>query len=404
MTSNKTASTVAIIGAGPVGLFTALLVAQAGIDVTVFERESSIIRSPRAMGYFDITQAEFRKAGILDDIREAGLLNDQGLKWRRPRDGPYLAELPHSPDPATWPVQLGQDVVGNIILKHLAKYPNAEVNFDHTLESLDQSEIDGTVTTRYNGSRQHTSQFLVGADGGKSTVRKLVGIQLEGFTWEDFQMVALNIEYDLGSLGWAPGNAVVGDDVWAIVANIGKGKIWRVAYGVPTSELDPMEPFDEAREYARARVKLAKILPGSTDHARIDMLSLYRFRQLCANTFVKGHVVLAGDSAHMTSPVGGLGLTTGLLDAALLGRTLKKIIRESQPEALLSSYGETRRDVFQNVTNPAAIFHTRLLTGTSAEDIATREEFLEKVNKRDFSYLKKIGESYAKITSTRDEE
>ncbi len=106
----------------------------------------------------------------------------------------------------------------------------------------------------------------------------------------------------------------------------------------------------------------------------------------------------------MTSPVGGLGLTTGLLDAALLGRTLKKIISESQPLSLLSSYGETRRDVFQNVTSPAAIFHTRLLTGKSAEDVARRKEFLEKVNARDFSYLKTIGEAYSKITSTRGEE
>ncbi|OJI96473.1 hypothetical protein ASPVEDRAFT_78242 [Aspergillus versicolor CBS 583.65] len=403
MASNKTSSTVCVVGAGPVGLFTTLLLAQAGVDVTVFEREDAIVQSPRAMGYFDVTQAEFRKAGILEEIKEAGLLNDQGLKWRRPKDGGYLAELPTKPDPSMWPVQLGQHIVGEIILSRLAQFPKVQVSFGHELHALEQSEDNSTVVTTYTGGRQHTSQYLVGADGGKSTVRKLIGVQLEGFTWEDFQMVALNLEYDLSSLGWACGNAVVGDDIWGIVAKLGKGNLWRVAYGIPTSELDPQEPFDKERELARAQVKLAKLLPGSTDEARIDMISLYRLRQLCADKFVCGRVALAGDSAHLTSPVGGLGLTTGLLDAALLGRNLKKIIVDNEPPSLLESYGETRRDVFQNVTNPSAIFHTRLLTGKDPEAVAMREEFLEKVNARDFGYLKKIGESYAKITSTRDE-
>lgn len=357
-------------------------------------------------------------------------MNDQGLKWRRPRDGPYLCELPHNPDPASWPVQLGQDVVSEIILKHLLKL-NAEVNFNHTLESLEQRE-NGTVVTKYSGGREHTSHYVVGADGGKSTVRKLVGIRLEGFTWEDFQMLALNVTYDLGSFGWGPGNAVVGDDIWAIVANIGKGNLWRVAFGVPTSELNAEEPYDQARELTRARVALNKLLPGPTDEAVIENISLYRLRQLCADTYVKNRVALAGDAAHvstipsefnnliafvrktnlltslllqMTSPIGGLGLTTGLLDAALLARNLKKIILDSEPLSLLEIYGETRRDVYLNAAKPAAIFHTRLLTGTSEADVARRQEFIEAVNKRDFGYLKKnVGEAYGKLSSTRDEQ
>jgi 2-polyprenyl-6-methoxyphenol hydroxylase-like FAD-dependent oxidoreductase len=252
--------------------------------------------------YFDVTQAEFKKAGILDEIREAGLVNDQGLKWRRPRDGGILAGLPGGPDPSHYPIQLGQDVVGEIILKRLAGFPNVEVNFGHELLHLEEIDVDGTVVTRYAGGLEHTSQYLVGADGGKSTVRKLVGIKLEGFTWEEFQMIALNIEYDLFSFGWAPGNAVVGDDIWGIVAKIGKGNLWRVAFGIPTAELDPEVPYDEERERARAQEKLAKLLPGRTDQARIDKISLYRLRQLCADTFVRGRIALAGDAAHVRHP------------------------------------------------------------------------------------------------------
>lgn len=92
-----------------------------------------------------------------------------------------------------------------------------------------------------------------------------------------------------------------------------------------------------------------------------------------------------------------------MLDAALLGRVLKQIILESKPLSLLEGYGKTRKDVFENVSSPSAIHHTKMVTGMDAESIAMREEFLEKVNKRDFSYLGKLGQVYQKITSTADE-
>ncbi|KAJ4179564.1 hypothetical protein NW767_014600 [Fusarium falciforme] len=271
------------------------------------------------MGYFDVVQDEFRKAGILEDVEKESLRNTQGLKWRKPKDGGYLAELPGGPNPNQGPLQLGQHDVAKIILRHLEKYSHVEVNFGHTLKTLEQSEADGTVITGYSvdgkeNTRSHTSRFLVGSDGGKSTARQLLGVRLEGFTWEDFQMAAVNIDYDLGAYGWAPGNAVVGDDVWAIVANIAEGTLWRVAYGISSAELDPEEPFDEEREQLRCRQKLAKILPGPTHQAEIKMLSLYQPRQMCATAFVQGRVALAGDSAHV-SPASFLHPSTLVKDA-----------------------------------------------------------------------------------------
>lgn len=228
------------------------------------------------------------------------------MKWRRPKDGPYLAELPGGPNSDKCPIQLGQHEVDKIILTHLAKYPKVEVNFSHSLESLEQNEANGTVTSRYTlgpmgNTLEHTSRFLVGADGGKSIVRKFIGSHLEGFTWENFQMIASNVEYDLGAQGWAPGNMVLGDDVWGIVAKISKGNLWRVAYGINTSELDPEEPYDEERELARCRSRLAKLLPGPTEQAQIKSISLYRLRQMSATEYVRGRVALAGDSAHVSS-------------------------------------------------------------------------------------------------------
>ncbi|KAL4996700.1 hypothetical protein BDV10DRAFT_186938 [Aspergillus recurvatus] len=248
-----------------------------------------------------------------------------------------------------------------IILKRLAELPKVQVNFGHEMQHLEQIDTDGP-------SLQST----------------LVGINMYRSTWKISILSLLTFEYDLTSLRWAPGNEVVGDGIWSIAATLGKGNLWRVAYGIPTTGPDPDVPFDEEREL-------------------IGMISFYPLRQLCADTSAQGRIALAGDSAHLTSPVGGLGLTTGLLDAAVLARTLKQIILEAAPLTLLESYGGSWRDVFQNVASPSAIFHTRLLTGTDAKDTATREEFLGKVSKLDFGYLKKIGETYEKITSARDD-
>ncbi|KAH8894412.1 FAD/NAD(P)-binding domain-containing protein [Thozetella sp. PMI_491] len=395
-------STICVVGAGPVGLFTALLLAQAGISVAVFEKEQQIVQSPRAMGYFGVTQDEFRKAGILDDIRREALVNNQRLRWRRPKDGECIVEIPGHAEL----LQLGQHDVAKIILRHLLKYPHAEVNFGNSLEFLvqDQSGVSTQYSVATSGIvREHTSNFLVGADGGKSSVRKHIGAQLEGFTWESFQMMALTIEYDLASLGWAPGNVVLGDDIWAIIAQVGKGTTWRIAYGIPRAELDPSEPYDEERERSRCLRTIENLLPGPTEEAVITTFSLYQPRQMCATKFTHGRVALAGDSAHLTSPLGGLGLTMGILDSALLARVLKKVILESQPlELLESSYGEIRRDVFQNVANPAAIFQTQIVVGSNEEDLAKRQEHLEHVRNQDVAYLKKYGEVYSKITSTSD--
>lgn len=91
---------------------------------------------------------------------------------------------------------------------------------------------------------------------------------------------------------------------------------------------------------------------------------------------------------QLTNPVGGLGLTTGLMDASLLGRILKQVIverKESGP--LLQAYAEMRRDVFLNITNPTAMTNRKRLLGTDEETAREREEFFDKINKSDEPFI-----------------
>ncbi|CZR50380.1 related to 3-(3-Hydroxyphenyl)propionate 2-hydroxylase [Phialocephala subalpina] len=404
----QSSSAVTIIGAGPVGLYAALLLGRAGIDVQVFDAEQFVSQSPRAIAYFPVVLGDFKKSGIYDDVVAAGFKNTIGVSWRKPKTGGQLAHLGGN-DPTKFAIHLGQHDLANIILAHLKKYPSVRLQFDARLEGLDNlvSE-DRVIAHLVRGPEKvvvrHVSRFLIGADGGRSTARKLLGIPLEGFTWSDFQIIAANIIYDLDTFSdWGPANFIVDPELWSVVAKTGtkteKGYEWRVA----TGERDVGgEEWDEEKALIRLRKRLELLLPGPTEEAEVVKISPYKMHQRCASTFRNGNVVLAGDAAHLTNPVGGLGLTTGLMDSSLLAPALKKILLEGEPSTLLDSYAETRRGVFLNYTNPTATANRQRLLSTDADTVKEREDLFAKINKPDIPFLKDMFEAELSICSTRD--
>ncbi|KAK0124481.1 hypothetical protein ONS95_009433 [Cadophora gregata] len=402
---NETSSAVAIIGGGPVGLYAALLLGQAGIETHVFERESHVLQTPRAAAYFPVTLDEFKKSGIHDDVVNAGFKNTVGVSWRKPKDGGVLAFLGGG-DPDKFAVHLGQHELSNIILGHLKKYPNVTVRFGTTFVELEEEATKDQVRTHLlygpDGTPQsHVSRFVVAADGGKSSVRKFLDIPLEGFTWKDFRIVAANIEYDLeNESDWGTASYIVDPELWSVVAKLGKGPFWRIASSETLIDGDSTDSWNEAEGLKWMQRRLAAVLPGNTEKAKIIKLSPYRIHQRCASTFRKGNIVLAGDAAHLTNPTGGLGLTTGFMDAALLVRVLKQILIDGQSSALLDFYAETRRKVFLEYTSPTAIANLLRLKGTDPEVQKEREYYFDSINKRDTEFLINLGESELGVSST----
>lgn len=146
---------------------------------------------------------------------------------------------------------------------------------------------------------QVIGQYLVAADGGRSTVRKQLSIPLSGFTWEDYRLVSANIDYDLFKhSNWGPANWIVDPDLWAVVAYCGYGTVWRVASAERLDE--NTQEWDEAAAIRRLYQRLAKLLPGPTETANLMAISPYMTHQRCAETFVHGRIALAGDAAHVS--------------------------------------------------------------------------------------------------------
>ena len=193
----------------------------------------------------------------------------------------------------------------------------------------------------------------MGADGGRSTVRDALGLSFEGYTWP-VRLIATNVYYDFERYGFARANFVIDPVHWAVIVKINNDGLWRVTYGEDAS-------LPESRYRERVPEHYAHLLLGGGDY-ELEATSPFRVHERCADRFRVGRVLLAGDAAHVCNPMGGLGLTSGLLDGMSLGDALAAVILGRADESLLDRYAAERRRVFREVTGPTAAENLRRMS------------------------------------------
>lgn len=194
--------------------------------------------------------------------------------------------------------------------------------------------------------------WLVGADGGRSTVRELAGIDFDGLTWPD-RFFAANVNFDFSTLGLADGTFRCDPESWAVLPRVNNRGVWRIAFGEDFNL--PLESLDD-----RLPSRLRDFIP---EGERYDLLQInpYRVHQRAAATLRQGRIVLAGDAAHLTNPLGGLGLTTGIWDAMVLGDVLPAVVNGEIADSALDAYSEARLRIFWEITSPAATENKRIM-------------------------------------------
>ncbi len=346
---------VIVVGAGPTGLITALGLARAGVDVTVLESEAAIVDSPRAVVYHWAVLDGLAGVGILDEAIRTGFANPE-LCIIVPKTGEKIrlninvlaGEVTHP-----YQVHLGQDKLAEIALRHLLRFPHARVHWSTKVVGLRQDGARVSVRADTPGGPvDFDAGWVVGADGGHSSVRQLLGLHMEGMTWPE-RFVATNIRYDYAKCGYAPANVVIDAPYGAIVARIDHTGLWRCTY----CEDDSL-PEETILERMPAYFNVA--LPGSK-HYELVQYSPYRMHQRCAERMRVGRALLAGDAAHITNPTGGLGLTSGLYDAYVLYEALAAVIHGEVAEDVLDRYSEERRRAFLEHASPEASNFKRMV-------------------------------------------
>jgi 2-polyprenyl-6-methoxyphenol hydroxylase-like FAD-dependent oxidoreductase len=189
---------VLVVGAGPTGLLTAFGLARGGADVTVIEREPDVVDSPRATVYLPSTLKVLDELELLPDV----LRQAETGYWLNVRFGltGYIGRLDHrlvaDLTPYAYTLHLGQHELARLVMQHLAALPDTRVQWDTTFEDLRQEGDTVAVHLKdARGSRTVEFDWVIGADGARSAVRRAMGATFEGFTWPE-TFIATNVYYD----------------------------------------------------------------------------------------------------------------------------------------------------------------------------------------------------------------
>lgn len=360
---------VIISGGGPVGLYAALALARSGVAVTVFERFSRLQEDPRAATTHPATLELFGALGLEEEIRAAGLVAPTFQFWDRP-SGELVAEFDHAliADETLYPyvVQCEQFKTSQILLKHLQAEPNAEFLFDHDVISFTASDdqVDVLVKTP-DGQKTFQGRYLVGADGGRSTVRKGANIEFEGFTWEE-QFLVLTTPFDFqAQRGYSYRSYFADPEEWCNcfkVAADGPPGLWRTVFPTAPDQTEEQLLSDEA-----VHARLEHFFPNEGGYDIVHR-NLYRVHQRVAKTFRLGRVLLAGDASHVNNPIGGMGLNGGIQDAANLAEKLARVWH-GESASLLDLYDLQRRTLSVEFVQAQSIQNKKRL---EAKDPETR--------------------------------
>lgn len=337
---------ILIAGAGPVGAVTALAFAQRGFPVTVIEAEARINDAPRAATTHPATLELLADLGLADEVFRQGLSARQFQFWDRP-SATLIAEFDHEVlrQDTRYPivVQCEQHKLARLALDRLRELPGAEVHFSTRVVAVDAQPEQVLVTAETSGGeRQFRGAFLVGADGGRSTVRKSLDIEFTGYTWPE-RFIVLTTPFDFAQERGCCFRSYFSDpDEWAnlfkVAGDDGKG-LWRVVFPTRNEETD-----EEALSDAGAQQRLKRFFPRPGPYDIVHR-NLYKVHQRVAEKFRKGRVFLAGDAAHVNNPIGGLGLNCGIHDGVELALRLARYCGREAGEDELDLYDRRRRPI-----------------------------------------------------------
>jgi 2-polyprenyl-6-methoxyphenol hydroxylase-like FAD-dependent oxidoreductase len=342
---------VLIVGAGPVGLTLALDLGRRGVRSTLIERNTTSIQLPKMERCNARTMEIYRRLGIAEQVRNAGLPRnapmDVFLAFSMvdpplahllcPSVAEAAAEIASRNDGGLLePYQLISQYTLEPLLRSIVEtLPSVKVRFGCELISFTQDANSVAAVVQANDAAEETirSSFLVGCDGGSSTVRKQLGIPLQG-------------EGNIRKLRQALFRC---DDLYERIP-MGKGRHYHIAEG-------PLFPFlilqDSTRHWtlhaaASSDAEMAQIFKKSLAMPiAFEMLSVNEWTQhlLCAERYGQGRVFIAGDAAHLVIPTGGLGMNTGVRDAVDLSWKLAAILAGWGGPQLLDSYEAERRPI-----------------------------------------------------------
>ena len=357
---------VIIIGAGPVGLCLALALAQQDIPVTLIEAlgdDNFLEQVPRAGTNHPATLEMYDRIGLYERLEPRGIIAPVFHYWDR-TDSELIAAFDHIllKDDTRFPYVLQCERIKIVeeALGMAKAHPGIDLRLSSTFTGFAQaaSSVTAQFTNPAGEAETVAGAYIVSAEGARSIVRKELDIEFEGFTYSD---LVLNIEvaYDFRRHGYAERNYISDPKEWSNLFHWkGPPDRWRVHF--------PVEPGDDETAISRPealQARLQRFLATGRDFEIVGS-NLYTVHQRVARKFRSGRAILAGDAAHVNSPIGAMGMNSGVHDAFNLADKLTAILRGEADEDVLDRYERQRRHVAVQHTQAQTIRNKRLLAET----------------------------------------
>src|SRR5271166_851174 len=362
---------VIVVGAGPVGLCLALVLAQQDVPVVVIETlgaDNFLEQVPRAGTNHPATIELYDRIGLYGKIEPRGIIAPLLHYWDR-REQKRIAEFDHRhlKDDTRFPYVLQCERIKIVeeALKLARAHPNIDVRLATTFTSFaqDAGGVTASVQDPAGETQLVRGAYLVGCEGARSIVRKDLGIAFEGFTYPD-RTLNIEVAYDFRQHGYTERNYISDPDEWSNLFHWkGPPDRWRVHFPTEPHEAEEALTRDDALQ-----ARLQRFLPTGKEFDLVGS-NLYVVHQRVAKKFRLGRAILAGDSAHVNSPIGAMGMNSGIHDAFNLAKKLVHILRGEAGDDVLDRYERQRRHVAVTHTQAQTIRNKRLL---AEKDPATR--------------------------------
>lgn len=331
---------VLVVGAGPVGMLTALALARLGVPSVIVESEAQISHGSRAIVLTRKSVEILQQLDLAEPFLEKGLPWQYGRSFYRGREV-YRMVMPHDADDRFLPgLNIQQQYIEQYLLDAIAAHPLIELRWQTAFTGLAQQADAVTVQLDTpEGAYALQAEWCVAADGGRSAVRRALGLQLEGAAYRgNFVIADILAPIDLPTERlcffdpeWNPGNNVL--------VHRQPDQLWRLDFRLPDDET-----AEQALEPGRLARRIEAILGmiGQPVPWRLDWATVYSASTRTLPDYRVGRVLFAGDAAHLLPIFGVRGANTGFQDADNLGWKLAAVVNGWADAALLDSYSLER--------------------------------------------------------------